>query len=173
MLEAVYYLCAVCVCAAAVAGVVMRCRFRKRGDIVYTTGNFWFVAVSSVLLGGAIIALTASGWASAAWPFAAVAAFALLAWVSWFGGYIVFDENGFTVRRRLFFEKRYAFSDVSGLRTEEKKRHGKVVDTTVYLHIMGKCIVLDPQAANYSRFVDACDARYRAVHGEALPALKR
>lgn len=173
MLDYIYYILSACVCAAAVTGIVLRCRWRRRTDIVFTTGNFWFIAVSSLLLGGAIFALTASGWASAAWPFAAVAAFALLAWVSWFGGYIVFDENGFTVRRRLFFEKRYAFGDVSGLRTEEKKRHGKVVDTTVYLHIMGKCIVLDPQAANYDRFIDAMDARYRAAHGTGVPALKR
>ena len=173
MLECIYYAISACVSAATVAGVVLRLRWKTRTDIVYSTGNFWFTAVSSVLLSAAIIVLTATGWASAAWPFALVAAFALFAWASWFSGYIVFDENGFTMRRRLFFEKRYQFGDVSGLRTEEKKRHGKVVDTTVYLHILGERIVLDPQAKNYDRFLEAMEARYRAAHGTGVPTLKR
>ena len=173
MLDYIYYILSACVCAAAVVGIIVRCRWRRRTDIVFTTGNFWFTAVSSLLLGGAIIALTATGFAAAAWPFALVAAFALFAWGSWFSGYIVFDDTGFTLRKWLFFEKRYQFGEVSGLCTEEKKRHGKVVDTTVYLHILGERIVLDPQAVNYDRFIDAMDARYRAAHGTGVPTLKR
>jgi N-acetylneuraminate lyase len=55
------------------------------------------------------------------------AAFALFAWASWFSGYIVYDDTGFTLRKWLFFEKRYQFGDVSGLRTEERKRCLEIV----------------------------------------------
>lgn len=173
MLEYIYYAISACVCTATVAGIVMRCRFRSRTDVVYSTGSFWFTAVSSLLVGGAMFALTVMGWAAAAWPFALLALFALLAWGSWLSGYIVYDDTGFTLRKWLFFEKRYQFGEVSGLRTEERKRRSKVVDVTVYLHIYGDRIVLDPQAKNYDRFLEAMEARYRAAHGTGVPALKR